>query len=83
MNALVLFVSLVVFSNIGLAEDGKNKMTIEEKKTKVLGKIDQKIDSLNQFKSCVAAATEKSAIKKCREANRTRMKAIHPNRKKK
>jgi hypothetical protein len=44
--------------------DGK---MFEEKKAKLTENIDKRISNLNEMKSCVAGAKDKSALKECRK----------------
>ena len=73
---------IVLFAVFSLsANEKKEKMTLDEKKTKVIGHIDARIGSLNEFKSCVQSATEKKAIKQCRKTHKEKMKAFRDERK--
>lgn len=79
MKTLVIVLMLIATTSVFAKGDkGKNKMSMEEKKTKVLSHIDKRIASLNSFKECVSAAKEKGDIKNCRKANRERMEEIRP-----
>ena len=80
MRVIILFLAITCIASVGSAED-KKKMNLEERKAKVSGFIDKRISSLNEFKTCVGAVTEKGGIKACRKANKARMAAIKEERK--
>ena len=71
-------VVLLGTSLFALADDHKG-MKFEERKAKVIAHIGKRIDSLNQFKSCVEAA-QKGGLKKCRQENKARMSAFKEER---
>lgn len=80
---LLSLIILPVFSqnyDSNRRDRGQNKNSIEEKKTKILSHIDQRISLLQQSKSCVSAASSRDDLRNCREQTRTKMDALRPER---
>lgn len=69
---IILVTALVVVPTF--AEGKKEKMSVEERKAKVVANIDKRISSLNEFKTCASAAADVAAIKACRAAHKSRVK---------
>ena len=53
---------------------------IEDKKAKMLSKIDAKIEMLQKKKSCISAANNKQALKSCKANYKEEKKAIKSKR---
>jgi len=69
-RSLMSLVVVVGFSGAVLAAPGPK---FEERKSKVLSDIDQRIAKMQEHRACVAGASDQDAMKKCHEA----MKAFH------
>ena len=63
----IIICALLAFSAIGLAEEVVSPEKMAERKTKVIAGIDKHIAALQEFKTCVSAASQKGDIKKCYE----------------
>lgn len=71
MKALILIGALIFGAQAGAdhheAADGKN---FETHKAEALKRIDEHLAKMNEHKTCVSAAADKEALKKCHEAMR-------------
>lgn len=66
MKVFLLFSLLAVIASPALrAEDSKEGF--ESHKSKVLAEIDERIAHAQKARACVAAATDRDGLKKCRE----------------
>ncbi len=72
MHKIIMTALFLMLSVSQAADDGK----FAERKTKVLGHIDQRITGLNEFKTCVSASTNAEEMKTCRKANDEKMKSM-------
>ncbi|TNF30487.1 MAG: hypothetical protein EP319_04835 [Deltaproteobacteria bacterium] len=59
-----LFLSFNAFSEDGKKGDGQN---FEKAKSMMLENIEKRISNLQDVKSCVSSASDKSALKECRK----------------
>ena len=62
---LLLVLTLVFLSMSVLAK------SLEEKKTKLISGLDQKISQLQKTKSCIQQAQDEKSLSKCRRPNRS------------
>jgi len=80
---LIIFSVLFLFSGVSFADsDGEKGKNIKQMKGHILEKVDQKISTLNSFKSCVRSTNSHDAIKSCRQQKKESMKAIKRENKK-
>jgi GTP cyclohydrolase III len=56
-------------------------MSIEQRKAKLISSIDQRINRLQELKSCVSAAQTPEDLRKCRETFREESKELREERK--
>lgn len=78
----LLTVLLVISSALLFAQNEKpNKPSMEQTKAKILEGIEKRASILNTFKSCVTAASDREAIKKCRDAHRDANQALRKDQK--
>ena len=79
---LALLSTLTVFSMHGLAADNtKSEEKLDAMKQHDIERADKEIEMAQQFKSCVTAAADKSAIESCRKNKMDAMKQFHEERK--
>lgn len=78
----VLLIASLFMSVAFAADSSKKAKMFAEHKTHLLESVDKNIEILNSFKSCVSAATEKKAVKVCRDKKRTEMKSLKKSRRK-
>ena len=58
-------------------KDGKN---FESHKAEILSHIDSRIQKMHEHRGCVSAATDREALKKCRESMREHMEEMREKR---
>ena len=75
---LLIFTVLLGFNFTVQAE---TKEAFELAKSKVIERINKKINNLNKHLTCVQAAQDKDALKKCREENKAMHKEMKKERK--
>lgn len=74
----VLLLALTLVSTYAFAENGEN---FDKLKSMVSGNIDGRISALQTFKSCVQSASNKDALKACRQSHKESMKKMHESNK--
>ncbi len=50
---------------------------VNEMKAKLTERLDKRISQLQETKSCIASATTKEDLKKCREKNKMNRQSLH------
>ena len=63
----VLGVSILAYSQKPEAAKPQEKVSIEERKAKIISSIDERIKMLQEDKACVSAAKTPEDLRKCRE----------------
>lgn len=61
------FSSKLVIAADTPSKDSEEARNFESRKTELLGKIDERIKKMQEHRSCVAAASDRESLKKCRE----------------
>jgi hypothetical protein len=67
---LVLGLSILAYTQSTKGPNPQEKMSIEQRKAKLISSIDQRINRLQGLKSCVSAAQTPEDLRKCRETFR-------------
>ena len=78
---LVLGVSILAYAQNPEGSKPQGKMSIEQRKAKLISSIDQRINSLQEVKACVSAAQTPEDLRKCREKFREERKDFWEDRK--
>ncbi len=77
--SLVLGVSILAYAQN--QEGPQGKVSIEQRKARLISAIDQRINSLQEVKACVSAAQAPEDLRKCREKFRQERKDFWEDRK--
>jgi len=75
---LVLGVSILAYAQNPEGAKPQEKVSIEQRKAKFISSIDERINLLQELKTCVSAAQTPQDLRKCREKFRQTIKA-HPS----
>ncbi|MBF0343760.1 MAG: hypothetical protein HQL06_05965 [Nitrospirae bacterium] len=74
--ALGLCLNGVVFAND--AQSRESNSGFEERKAKIVENVDKRIKVMQDFKSCVSAAKDRGALKKCMQDRKQAMQQLRP-----
>jgi len=72
---MVIF-SLFLLTTAPLFANEKSE-NLDEMKAKLTERLDKRISQLQETKSCVASASTKEEMKKCREKNKMNRQGLH------
>ncbi len=73
----VIIAGLLVCSSLAFADHHEEKgENFEKAKAMVSSNIDERISNIQTFKSCVNSASDKAALKSCRDAHKETMKKM-------
>ena len=75
---LALGVSVLAYAQNPEGAKPQEKMPIEQRKAKFISSIDERINLLQELKTCVSAAQAPEDLRKCREKFKDAIKA-HPS----
>ena len=64
---LMLGVSILVYAQNTEGSKSQEKISIEQRKGKLISSIDERINTLEGVKACVSAAQTSEDLRKCRE----------------
>lgn len=70
-----VFITLAVLSFCA-SVSAQEKEMFSKAKEHSLSNIDKRIGYLNELKSCVSSASDMAAVKACRQAHKTKVKAL-------
>ena len=68
--AILFALTILVFSRVSYTDDKDGSGNFEEKKARAISEIDERIQKLQEAKTCVSSATDHEAMKKCRASMR-------------
>jgi uncharacterized protein HemX len=71
---LALGVSILTYSQYPEGAKPQEKMSIEQRKAKIISSIEERIKLLQEEKTCVSAAQTPEDLRKCREKSREERK---------
>ena len=74
MVMLALGVSILAYAQNPEGAKPQEKMSIEQRKARFISSIDQRINLLQELKTCISAAQVPEDLKKCREKFREAIK---------
>lgn len=78
----LLVSALMLTTTLAFAQNEKpNKPTVEQQKAKILEGIEKRASILNEFKSCVTSASDRDALKTCRETHKKANQELRKDRK--
>ena len=76
-NVKVLIALLLAYSVVSFAADDK----LAVKKQRIVDRLDQRINILTNFKSCIQNTEDNDGIKNCRETKKNEMKKLKESKK--
>ena len=76
-----LGLSILAYSQNPQAAKPQGKMSIEQRKARIISSIDERITTLQELKACVSAAQTHEDLRKCRENFRQERKGFLEDRK--
>jgi len=78
---LVLGVSILAYAQNPEGSKPQEKMSIDQRKAKLISSIDERINMLQEVKACVSAAQTPEDLRKCREKLREERRGSSEERK--
>jgi hypothetical protein len=79
--SLVLGVSILAYAQNPEGPKPQGKISIEQRKARLISAIDQRINLLQEVKACVSASQTPEDLRKCREELREERKELWEERK--
>jgi lipoate-protein ligase A len=78
---LTLSLSILAYAQNPQGSKPQEKISIEQRKAKLISSIDERINRLQELKSCVSAAQTHEDLRKCREKFKEERKEFWEERK--
>ena len=78
-----LFLLCLVLSFNVQAKSERKKMTLDEKKQKVLGRMSARVNIINEAKTCVQNSQSKEELKDCRKDLKAKVSSLRDQYKRK